>query len=61
LNGNSEVLTYFLEEKQGYTVRKTKKKQMGIVYIERCRYEIQEQKWVPVWHTGTYRPISSTS
>jgi hypothetical protein len=33
---------------------------MDIVYIDKCRYEIQEQKEVPVWYTGIYRPISST-
>jgi hypothetical protein len=26
----------------------------------RCRYEIQEQKEVPAWYTGIYRPISRT-
>jgi hypothetical protein len=25
---------------------------------DKCRYEIQEQKEVPVWCTGIYRPIS---
>jgi hypothetical protein len=29
--------------------------------IDKCRYEIQEQKEVPVWYIGTYRPISSTA
>jgi hypothetical protein len=29
---------------------------MGIVYIDKCRYEIQEQREVPVWH---YRHISA--
>jgi hypothetical protein len=33
---------------------------MDIVYIKKCRYEIEEQKEVPVWYTGIYRPISST-
>jgi hypothetical protein len=33
---------------------------MDIVYIDKCRYEIQEQKEVPVRYTGIYRPISST-
>jgi hypothetical protein len=28
--------------------------------IWKCRYEIQEQKEIPVWYTGIYRPISST-
>jgi hypothetical protein len=32
---------------------------MGIVYIDKCRNEIQEQKEVPVWYTGIYPPISS--
>jgi hypothetical protein len=27
---------------------------------KRCQYEIQEQKEVPVWYTGIYRPILST-
>jgi hypothetical protein len=33
---------------------------MNVVHIEKCRYEIQELKDVPVWYTGKYRPISST-
>jgi hypothetical protein len=33
---------------------------MNIVYIDKSRYEIQEQKEVPVWYTGIYRPISNT-
>jgi hypothetical protein len=53
-NENLEVPVYFLKAKQGYTVRKKneKKKQMNIVHIGKCRYEILEQKEVPVWHTG---------
>jgi hypothetical protein len=31
---------------------------MGIIYIDKCRYEIQEYKEVPVWCTGMYWPIS---
>jgi hypothetical protein len=31
---------------------------MGIVYIGKCRCEIQEQKEVPLWLTGVYRPVS---
>jgi hypothetical protein len=34
---------------------------MDIVYVDKCRYEVQEQKEVPVWYTGIYRPISSTA
>jgi hypothetical protein len=34
---------------------------MAIVYIDKCRYSIQEQKEVTVRYTGTYRPISSTA
>jgi hypothetical protein len=34
---------------------------MDVVYIGKCRYEIQEQKEVPVWYTGIYRPISSSA
>jgi hypothetical protein len=30
-----------------------------MVYTEKCRYEIQERKEVPVWYTGIYRPNSS--
>jgi hypothetical protein len=62
-NGNLEVPVYFLKAKQRYTVRKKEK-----IYVKfqisvccRCRYEIQEQKEVPVWCTGLYRPISSTA
>jgi hypothetical protein len=36
---------------------------MGIVlyiYIDKCLYEVQEQKEVPVWYTGIYRSILST-
>jgi hypothetical protein len=31
-----------------------------IIYVDKCRYEIREQKEVPVRYTGIYRPISST-
>jgi hypothetical protein len=34
---------------------------MNTVYIDMRRYEIQEQKEVPVWYTGIYPPISSTA
>jgi hypothetical protein len=34
---------------------------MEIAYIGKCLYEILEQKEVLVWHTGIYRPISSTA
>jgi hypothetical protein len=34
---------------------------MDIVYVDKCRYEVQEQKEVPVWYTGIYRPISSSA
>jgi hypothetical protein len=33
---------------------------MGVVHIDKCRYEIQEQEDVPVCYTGIYRPISRT-
>jgi hypothetical protein len=33
---------------------------MDRVYIDKCRYEIQEQNYVPIWYTGIYRPISTT-
>jgi hypothetical protein len=34
---------------------------MGIIYIDMCRYDIQEQREVPVRYAGIYRPISSTA
>jgi hypothetical protein len=33
---------------------------MDIIYIDKFRYEIQEQREVPVCYTGMYQPISST-
>jgi hypothetical protein len=33
---------------------------MGIIYIDKFRYEIQEHKEVPIWYTGIERPISNT-
>jgi hypothetical protein len=33
---------------------------MGVVYVDKSRYKIQEQKEVPVWYTGIYQLISST-
>jgi hypothetical protein len=33
---------------------------MDILCIDKCRYEIQEQKEVPLWYTGIYQFISST-
>jgi hypothetical protein len=41
------VPVYFLKAKQGYTIRKMEK-DMDILYIYKCRYEIQEQK--EVWY-----------
>jgi hypothetical protein len=32
---------------------------MDIVDNDNCRYEIQEQKELPVWYTGIYLTISS--
>jgi hypothetical protein len=34
---------------------------MDIVNIDKCRYEVQEQKEVPIWYAGMYRPIWSTA
>jgi hypothetical protein len=34
---------------------------MDRVYIDKCQYEIQEQKEAPVWYTVVYRPISSAA
>jgi hypothetical protein len=33
---------------------------VAYIYINKSRYEIQEQKEFPVWYTGIYNPISST-
>jgi hypothetical protein len=33
---------------------------MDILYADKGRYEIQEQKEVPAWYIGMYRRISST-
>jgi hypothetical protein len=33
---------------------------MDVVYIDNCRYEIQEKKEVPVWYTCLYRHNWST-
>jgi hypothetical protein len=30
---------------------------MDIAYIDKCRYEIKEQKEVPVWYTGPFRAL----
>jgi hypothetical protein len=30
---------------------------MDIVYIDKWRYEIQEQKEVPLWYTGIIDPL----
>jgi hypothetical protein len=31
------------------------------LFTDKYRYEIQEQREVPVWYTGIYRSISSTA
>jgi hypothetical protein len=31
---------------------------MDVDYIDKCRYELQEQKNVPLWYTDIYWPIS---
>jgi hypothetical protein len=33
---------------------------MHIIHTDKWRYEIQEQKEVPLWYTDIYRPILST-
>jgi hypothetical protein len=30
---------------------------MDVVYIRKCRYEIQEPKEVPVWYTGPFQAL----
>jgi hypothetical protein len=32
---------------------------MDIIYTDKCRYEVQEQKEVPVWYTGPFRALLS--
>jgi hypothetical protein len=53
----------FLKAKQGYTVKNKKKKDKGIGYIGKCRYEIQEQKkfryGMPA-HTCPLRTLDNT-
>jgi hypothetical protein len=34
---------------------------MDIVYVDECRYEIQEQEEVPVWYTGPFRALLTTN
>jgi hypothetical protein len=34
---------------------------MDVVYIDKCRYDIQEEEELPVWYTGIPRTISSTN
>jgi hypothetical protein len=52
-NRNLEVPVYFLNLNKDITSEKTGKK-MDTVYIDKCRYEIQEQKEVPVLYTGPF-------
>jgi hypothetical protein len=33
---------------------------MDVVYIDKCQYEIQEQKKVPVWYTGPFQALLLT-
>jgi hypothetical protein len=33
----------------------------GHKYIDKCQYEIQEQKDVPEWYASVYQPITSTA
>jgi hypothetical protein len=54
------VPIYVLKAKHVYSVREIKNINR-LVYIDKCQYEIQEQKEVPVWYTGIYRPISRTA
>jgi hypothetical protein len=59
-NGNLKVTVHFLKAEQEYAARKMKKKYIYVVYNDKCRYEIQEEKDDLVWYTVIYRPISST-
>jgi hypothetical protein len=59
-NENFEVPVY-LKAEQGYTVRRMENyKLTQYRYIDKCRYETQKQREVPVWYSGIYRSISST-
>jgi hypothetical protein len=56
------VPVYFLKAKQGYAVRETGKRKIGIAHVDKCRYEIQERKEVPVnygipVHTDPFRAL----
>jgi hypothetical protein len=45
----------------GHTVRNTGKRQMVIVYIDgKCRYNLQQQKGIPVRYTGPFRALVGT-
>jgi hypothetical protein len=33
---------------------------MDIIHIDNLGYKVQDQKVVPVWYTGTYKPFSNT-
>jgi hypothetical protein len=37
--------------------QKNGKRKMAVAYIDKYRYEIQEQKEVPVWYTGPFRAL----
>jgi hypothetical protein len=56
-NENLEMPIYFLKAKERCIVRKWINIDVYITYIDKCRYEIQKEKGVPVWYTGIYRPI----
>jgi hypothetical protein len=46
---------------QNKDIPSEKWRKMDIVHIDKCRYEIQEQKEVLVWYIGICQPISSTA
>jgi hypothetical protein len=54
------VPVYFLEAKQGYTVRKKKEDKWILKVLISTGKKFKNKKEVPVWYTGIYRPISRT-
>lgn len=46
-----------LKSEKSYTV----KKKNIVAYIDKCRYDIQEQNEFQLWYTGINRPISNIS
>jgi hypothetical protein len=54
------VPVYFLKvKKKNIPSEKMENIYDYILYIDKCRCEIQEQKEVPVWYTGLFRALDT--